>query len=46
MKSNLLDREKISDLTLACYNERAEPFWEGTKDHDVSQNICRVAKAH
>lgn len=31
--------ENISDLTLAHYNTRAEQFWLGTRDHDVSQNI-------
>ena len=44
MKSNLPDREKIADLTLACYNERADAFWKGTKDHDVSQNISALLK--
>jgi SAM-dependent methyltransferase len=29
---------KISSLTLRYYNETAEGFWEGTRDHDVSQN--------
>ena len=29
----------IQDTTLADYESRAESFWEGTKDHDVSQNI-------
>ena len=33
------DLEKIADLTLEHYNRRAEDFWEGTRDHDVSQNI-------
>jgi SAM-dependent methyltransferase len=28
-----------SRRTLAHYDESAERFWEGTKDHDVSQNI-------
>ena len=31
--------EKIADLTLEHYNRRAEDFWQGTRDHDVSQNI-------
>lgn len=30
--------DKIASLTLAHYNQHAESFWEGTKDHDVSQN--------
>ena len=29
----------ISAKTLAHYNERAAEFWEGTRDHDVKQNI-------
>lgn len=33
------DLEHIAALTLAHYNERAEDFRAGTRDHDVSQNI-------
>jgi SAM-dependent methyltransferase len=33
------DLQKISDLTLEHYNQHAEEFWEGTRDHDVRQNI-------
>lgn len=29
----------ISAKTLQYYNERAPEFWEGTRDHDVTQNI-------
>jgi SAM-dependent methyltransferase len=39
MKLNPEDLRKISDLTLEYYNRDAEEFWEGTRDHDVSQNI-------
>jgi SAM-dependent methyltransferase len=38
------DLEKIADLTLAHYNQRAEEFWEGTRDHDVSQNITALLR--
>lgn len=31
--------EEITSKTLAQYASRAQPFFEGTKDHDVSQNI-------
>lgn len=31
--------DEISRRTLAHYEGRAEDFWLGTKDHDVSQNI-------
>lgn len=30
---------QIAELTLAYYNQRAEEFRAGTRDHDVSQNI-------
>ncbi len=42
MKPNSLDLEEITHLTLARYNERAEAFWTGTKDHDVGQNIAAL----
>ena len=29
---------ETSSITLAHYNQHAESFWEGTRDHDVSQN--------
>jgi SAM-dependent methyltransferase len=37
----LLDPEQLAQtsiITLRHYNEHADSFWEGTKDHDVSQN--------
>jgi len=34
-----VDLEQISALTLAYYNQRAEDFRAGTRDHDVRQNI-------
>ena len=39
MKLNPQELEKISNLTLDHYDQRAGDFWEGTRDHDVSQNI-------
>jgi len=39
------DLAKISDLTLEHYNQRAEDFWEGTRDHDVSQNLTALLQA-
>jgi SAM-dependent methyltransferase len=39
MKLNSQDLENIADLTLEHYNQCAEDFWEGTRDHDVSRNI-------
>lgn len=36
---------EIEDSTLSHYEVRAELFWEGTKDHDVSQNIHALLNA-
>jgi SAM-dependent methyltransferase len=33
------DAGLISAKTLEYYNERAAEFWQGTRDHDVGQNI-------
>ena len=33
------DLERISALTIESYENRAESFREGTRDHDVSQNL-------
>ena len=38
MKRNTQDLEEIAHLTLEHYNQYAEEFWQGTRDHDVSQN--------
>ena len=39
MKLNPQELEKIANLTLEHYDQHAEKFWQGTRDHDVSQNI-------
>jgi SAM-dependent methyltransferase len=39
MKLNPKDLERIAGLTLKHYDQYAEEFWQGTRDHDVSQNI-------
>jgi SAM-dependent methyltransferase len=35
-------RMTVSDRTLAHYQANAEAFWEGTKDHDVTQNYTAL----
>lgn len=35
---------RISEYTLAHYNDHAGRFQEGTKDHDVSQNIAALLR--
>ncbi|MHB1244944.1 MAG: class I SAM-dependent methyltransferase [Sulfuriferula sp.] len=42
MKLSPQDLENISALTLQHYNQRCEDFWEGTRHHDVSQNIAAL----
>jgi SAM-dependent methyltransferase len=36
------DLEGITGLTLQHYDQRADDFWEGTRGHDVSQNITAL----
>lgn len=42
MGSTPPELERAAALTLDHYNERAETFWEGTRDHDVRQNIAAL----
>ncbi len=42
-----LTREELDHLsasTLAHYNTRAQDYWQGTRDHDVSQNIATLLR--
>ena len=36
--------DEISRRTLEHYDSRAEDFWQGTRDHDVSQNMAALLK--
>ena len=36
------DPQAISRRTLAYYDNQAQAFWEGTRDHDVSQNVAAL----
>jgi SAM-dependent methyltransferase len=40
----LLDLENVVSLTLQSYDARAEDFANGTRGHDVSQNIAALLK--
>lgn len=40
----MTDLEQITALTLAHYNQRAEDFRAGTRDHDVSQNVAALLR--
>ena len=39
MKLDPQELKQIAEGTLEHYNQRAEDFWTGTRDHDVRQNI-------
>jgi SAM-dependent methyltransferase len=39
-----LELDKIATTTLAHYEQRAEEFRAGTRDHDVSQNIAALLR--
>ena len=36
---------RISDITIGHYDRMAEPYWNGTRDHDVSQNYAALLDA-
>jgi SAM-dependent methyltransferase len=42
MKPSPDNLKTISEITLGHYNQRADDFWEGTREHDVKQNIEAV----
>lgn len=39
-----MPEEEVSQRTLAYYEQSAARFWEGTRDHDVSQNIAAMLR--
>ena len=36
---------QFSEITIGHYDQMAKPFWEGTRDHDVSQNYAALLDA-
>jgi SAM-dependent methyltransferase len=42
MKLTPPELEHIADRTLQHYDESADAFWEGTRGHDVSQNVAAL----
>ena len=36
--------QQVAARTLAHYEQHAQSYWEGTRDHDVSQNIAALLK--
>lgn len=39
------DLQHIATRTLAHYDQHAQDFWQGTRDHDVSQNVEALLQA-
>jgi SAM-dependent methyltransferase len=44
MGSGSDDLETVVGVTLQHYNQRADAFWEGTRGHDVTQNIAALLR--
>jgi SAM-dependent methyltransferase len=44
MKLSADELAQITRLTLEHYNQRAEDFWQGTREHDGSQNISALLR--
>jgi hypothetical protein len=42
MKLNSTELKQIVDLTVEQYNRCADDYWEGTRDHNVSQNTAML----
>jgi SAM-dependent methyltransferase len=42
MKLNSTELKQIVDLTVEQYNRCADDYWEGTRDHNVIQNIAML----
>jgi SAM-dependent methyltransferase len=38
------DLDTIAARTIGHYQQRAEEFWQGTRDHDVSQNLAALLR--
>ncbi len=38
------DLRRITQVTLGNYDRSADRFWEGTKDHDVEQNVAALLR--
>lgn len=40
-----LDLKRMTESTVSHYDQKAEAFWQGTKDHDVCQNRSALLEA-
>lgn len=44
MTTDKIALNEIQDLTVGHYDQSAQRFWEGTRDHDVSQNRAALLR--
>ena len=44
-KYDAVQLRRISEITIGYYDRMAKPYWEGTRDHDVSQNHAAFLEA-
>ena len=42
MRLHIKDLQELTDMTLDHYNRHAVDFSDGTRNHDVSQNIAAL----
>ena len=45
MDPTLIDDKQVTARTIGFYNQNAEWYWSGTRDHDVRQNIAALLDA-
>lgn len=45
MRAELADLRLLAQRTLGSYESRAQQFWHGTREHDVSQNLRTLLEA-
>ena len=44
-KYDAVQLRRISEITIGFYDRMAKPYWDGTRDHDVSQNHAAFLEA-
>ncbi len=44
MSASREELDRIAALTVAHYSQRAEDFWQGTREHDVTQNVAALLR--
>src|SRR6266508_3406140 len=45
LRLDVVQSRRMSEMTIAYYDRMAEAYWDGTRDHDVSQNYTALLDA-